>query len=77
MAIDLPEHDLPRGDEAEEHGERSGFRAEGRLGLCTAAELAELSARTLWTLRASCRHAVGPADASRIVGPISNSPPSG
>ena len=40
MAIDLPEHDLPRGDEAEEHGERSGFRAEGRLGLGTAAELA-------------------------------------
>lgn len=29
--------------------------------------LAELSARTLWTLRASCRHAVGPADASRIL----------
>ena len=28
---------------------------------------AELSARTLWTLRASCRHAVGPADASRIL----------
>ncbi len=27
----------------------------------------ELSARTLWTLRASCRHAVGPADASRIL----------
>ena len=38
MAIDLTEDDLAHGDEAEQHGERGGFRAEGRLGLRSSAK---------------------------------------
>ena len=38
MAIDRTEDDLAHGDEAEQHGERGGFRAEGRLGLRSSAK---------------------------------------